>query len=110
TDLTENLNLGWPGGDIYFGAVALDQGDDLFSGFTASSTSTFPTAVAIGVPSGNFPSTTFGDFFDAGTQPYICNCVDSAGNPQSRWGDYSGIARDPNNPNDVWVAEEIGGI
>jgi hypothetical protein len=110
TNLTENLNLGWPGGDIYFGAVGLDQGDDLFAGFTASSSSAFPTAVAIGVPGGNFPSTTFGAFYDAGTQPYICNCIDSNGNPTIRWGDYSGIARDPNNTNDVWTNEEIGGI
>ena len=109
-NLTENLDLGWLGGDIYFGAVAVDQGDDLFSGFTASSTSTYPTAVAIGVPGGNFPATTFGDFYDAGTQPYICNCVDSNGTHRLRWGDYSGIARDPTNPNDVWTAEEIGGI
>ncbi|MFF3861276.1 OmpL47-type beta-barrel domain-containing protein [Streptomyces sp. NPDC002209] len=101
--LATNLNLGLVGGDIYYGSLALNDEDDLFSGFTASSTTMFPTAVAIGVPGGNFPATTFGDFYAAGTEAYACRC-----NGDSRWGDYSGTARDPSNPKDVWTVQQIG--
>ncbi|MFD9413058.1 OmpL47-type beta-barrel domain-containing protein [Streptomyces sp. NPDC059989] len=103
--LATNLDLGMVGGDIYFGSLTLNDEDDLFSGFTASSSTMFPTGVAIGVPSGNFPANTFGDFYAAGTQAYTCNC----GTP-TRWGDYSGTARDPANPKDVWTIQQIGGL
>ncbi|WP_280918191.1 IPT/TIG domain-containing protein [Streptomyces sp. SPB4] len=99
--LGTNFNLGLVGGHLYYGSVALNNEDDLFSGFTASSPSMFPTAVAIGVPGGNFPGTTVGDFYAAGTQAY------SAG---FRWGDYTGIARDPSHPKDVWTVQQIGGL
>jgi hypothetical protein len=99
--LGTNFNLGLVGGHIYYGSVALNDEDDLFSGFTASSPSLFPTAVAIGVPGGNFPGTTVGDFYAAGTQAY------SAG---FRWGDYTGIARDPSSPKDVWTVQQYGGV
>ncbi|MFF4098639.1 IPT/TIG domain-containing protein [Streptomyces sp. NPDC001903] len=103
--LTTNIDLGLVGGDIYYGSLTLNDEDDLFAGFNASSTSMFPTAVAIGVPGGNFPATTFGDFYAAGTQAYACNC----GTPP-RWGDYSGTARDPSNPKDVWTVQQIGAL
>ncbi|MFD7837191.1 IPT/TIG domain-containing protein [Streptomyces sp. NPDC059761] len=101
--LATNLDLGLVGGDIYYGSLTLNDEDDLFSGFTASSSTMFATAVAIGVPGGNFPATTFGDFYAAGTQAYACRC-----NGDSRWGDYSGTARDPSNPKDVWTVQQIG--
>ncbi|MFJ9598226.1 OmpL47-type beta-barrel domain-containing protein [Streptomyces virginiae] len=103
--LATNLNLGLVGGDIYYGSVALNDEDDLFSGFTASSPGRFPTGVAIAVPGGNFPARTFGDFYAAGTQAFSCNC-----GTDLRWGDYSGIARDPSNPKDVWTVQQIGAI
>ncbi|WP_405526323.1 IPT/TIG domain-containing protein [Streptomyces avidinii] len=103
--LATNLDLGLVGGDLYYGSVALNDEDDLFAGFSASSTTMFVTAVAIGVPGGNFPATTFGDFYDAGTQAYTCT---SCSRP--RWGDYSGTARDPSNPKDVWTVQQIGAI
>ncbi|MGW5849931.1 OmpL47-type beta-barrel domain-containing protein [Streptomyces sp. NPDC055254] len=103
--LATNLDLGMVGGDIYYGSLTLNDEDDLFSGFTASSSTMFPTGVAIGVPSGNFPANTFGDFYAAGTQAYTCNCGTS-----TRWGDYSGTARDPANPKDVWTIQQIGGL
>ncbi|MBW5482195.1 OmpL47-type beta-barrel domain-containing protein [Streptomyces bambusae] len=101
--LTTNLDLGMVGGDIYYGSLALNDEDDLFSGFTASSSTMFPTAVAIAVPGGNFPARTFGDFYAAGTQAYACSCAGG-----QRWGDYSGTARDPSNPKDVWTVQQIG--
>ncbi|MFE5523737.1 OmpL47-type beta-barrel domain-containing protein [Streptomyces virginiae] len=104
--LATNLDLGMVGGDIYYGSLTLNDENDLFSGFTASSSTRFPTAVAIAVPGGNFPATTFGDFYAAGTQAYACRCVP---NPV-RWGDYSGTARDPSNPKDVWTVQQIGAI
>ncbi|MFH8625817.1 OmpL47-type beta-barrel domain-containing protein [Streptomyces vietnamensis] len=103
--LVTNFNLGLVGGHIYFGSVAMNDEDDLFSGFTASSSSMFPTAVAIGVPGGNFPGTTVGDFYAGGTQAYVCGC-----GGDRRWGDYSGTARDPSNPKDVWTVQQIGGL
>ncbi|MFD7258893.1 OmpL47-type beta-barrel domain-containing protein [Streptomyces sp. NPDC059874] len=99
--LTTNHNLGLVGGDIYYGSLVMNDEDDLFSGFTASSSSIFPTAVAIGVPGGNFPAVLTGDFYAAGTQVYTAG---------ARWGDYSGTARDPGNPKDVWTSQQIGGL
>jgi len=110
--LATNFNLGLVGGDIYFGSVALNDEDDLFSGFTASSSSMYATGVAIGVPGGNFQPVTPGDFFYAGTQAYVCGCG-TVGNPpvpKERWGDYSGTARDPSNPKDVWTVQQAGGF
>ncbi|MCX5129942.1 IPT/TIG domain-containing protein [Streptomyces sp. NBC_00193] len=104
--LVTNFNLGLVGGHIYYGSVAMNDEDDLFSGFTASSSTMFPTAVAIGVPGGDFPGTTVGDFYAAGTQAFVCGC--GTGDP--RWGDYSGTARDPSNPKDVWTVQQIGGL
>jgi len=99
--LGTNFNLGMNGGDIYFGSVGLNQGDDLFSSFTASSTAIFPTAVAIGVPGGNFPAVLTGDFYYAGVQaPVVGN----------RWGDYFNVARDPVNPTDVWTVAQAAGF
>jgi hypothetical protein len=110
-DLTSNDNLSLLGGDLYFGSVALNDQDDLFSGFTASSSTMFATAVAIGVPGGHFPSPTFGDFYAAGDQAYACACGNNPdGTPKSRWGDYSGTARDPAHPKDVWTVQQIGGL
>ncbi|MEU5066104.1 hypothetical protein AB0G95_18970 [Streptomyces virginiae] len=103
--LATNLDLGMVGGDIYYGSLALNDEDDLFSGFTASSSTMFPTAVAIAVPGGNFPARTFGDFYAAGTEAYACRCLD-----RPRWGDYSGTARDPSNPKDVWTVQQIGAV
>jgi hypothetical protein len=109
--LASNDNLSLKGGDLYFGSVALNDQDDLFSGFTASSSTMFATAVAIGVPGGNFPSPTFGDFYAAGTQAYVCGCGNNSdGTLTSRWGDYSGTARDPAHPKDVWTVQQIGGL
>jgi len=98
--LTTNFDLGFKGGDIYFAAVSLDSDGDLFAGFTASSTSLDPTAVAIGEPGGNFPAVTIGAFYASGTTAY------SGG----RWGDYTAAALDPSNPTDVWVAQQLGGL
>jgi IPT/TIG domain-containing protein len=114
--LATNENLGMDGGDIYFGSVTLDGQNDLFSGLTASSSSIFATAVAFGLPGGNFPATTLGDFYYAGTQAYVCGCgtLPSPPNPPGtlaeRWGDYFGIAPDPGNTNDVWTVVQAGGF
>jgi hypothetical protein len=40
---TDNVQLGYVGGDIYYGAVMLDPGMDLYGGFTASSSSLWPS-------------------------------------------------------------------
>jgi IPT/TIG domain-containing protein/Big-like domain-containing protein len=111
-NLSTNVNLGMVGGDIYFGSVMLDDQDDLFSALTASSTSIYATAVAFGLPGGNFPATTLGDFYYAGTQAYVCGCGSSGTPPvlNSRWGDYWGIARDPSNTRDVWTVVQAGGF
>jgi len=99
--LGTNFNLGMNGGDIYYGSVGLDAGDDLFSSFTASSSTLFPTAVAIGVPGGVFPPVLVGDFYYSGVQAAVVG---------GRWGDYFNVARDPVNPTDVWTVAQAGGF
>jgi len=110
--LGTNFSLGFTGGDLYFAGVTLDSGDNLFAGFTASSSTLFATTVAIGVPGGNFQPVTVGDFYRTGTQAFVCGCgfVDNTTTPQERWGDYSGAARDPADTSDAWVSDQFGGI
>lgn len=91
------------GVDVYYPAVTMDGGGNAFFGFTFSSTALNPSAGVLGIPNGNF----FGQtaiVYQEGTAVY--SVKDTTGAFTNRWGDYSGAAPDPTDPNVVWMAQE----
>jgi choice-of-anchor A domain-containing protein len=91
------------GVDLYYPAVILNSRGDVFFGFTVSSTALNPTAAVFGVLNSDFNSLQSIIAYAVGTQVY--NVTNSSGF-LDRWGDYSGAAIDPVDPNVVWLAQE----
>jgi hypothetical protein len=102
--LLQDANLGQNGAHLTYPSVMVDTFGNLFIGHSVSSTSQNPTAGMSFAPVGTFPSTFAG--MDYATGAGVYSNIDSNG--LNRWGDYSGSARDPVNPKDVWFAEEYG--
>lgn len=102
--LVQDVNLGQNGANLLYPAVMVDTFGNFFVGHSVSSSSQNPTAGMSFAPVGPFPSTFAG--IDYATGAGVYSNIDSNG--LNRWGDYSGAARDPVNPKDVWFAEEYG--
>jgi hypothetical protein len=94
--VTLDSDLAYSGADLYFPAAAPDAGGNVFVSATYSSTTTDPAAIGLALASG--ASSFSAVIFQAGSG------VNTDVN--GRWGDYSGIAVDPSNPTDVWLAAE----
>jgi len=86
--------LGYNGGDVYYPAAAPDPNGGVFMAATFSSTSIYSRAVSLSLAPG--ASSFSGVTFQAG----------SGANTDGRWGDYSGVAVDPSNAADIWMAGE----
>jgi len=107
TALVSNDNLFDP-------AVVVDGNGVPFYSFTRSSSQTAPSS-SVNIIDWNgsgssLPKTVISS--GAGQGAYNCGAVGcqlfpGSNPPIERWGDYSGIAVDPTNPNDVWVATEF---
>jgi choice-of-anchor A domain-containing protein len=112
TGVAQNVQLQSSGQDLYFGAVTLNGNDDLFFGLTFSSSTQDPEAVVLGVPGGSFGAVTGGIAYQSGSQVFTCGCGTNGKPPvpNSRWGDYAGAAREPNDPTAAWVVQQYGGI
>jgi hypothetical protein len=102
--LLQDVNFGQNGAHLTYPAVMVDTFGNFFVGHSVSSTSQNPTAGMSFAPVGTLPSTLAGIDYATGAGTY--SNIDSNG--LNRWGDYSGAARDPVNPKDVWFAEEYG--
>jgi IPT/TIG domain-containing protein len=90
-------DIGLAGSYLYYPAVTLDAFDNAVIAYSQSSTTMYPSAVAVDF------LTSFGALgtavpIVAGAAPYP--------NPGVRWGDYSSAVPDPQNPADIWVAGE----
>jgi hypothetical protein len=94
-------DLGLTSQDLYYPAVTLDSSGDPYMVATVSSASIYPSVIVYGrsATSGGF----VGRYLWHGSGDYSCSFCGPGGN---RWGDYSGAAIDPSNPDDVWVAGE----
>jgi hypothetical protein len=108
--LSGEIDLGTNGADLYYPAVAVDVFDNVYIGYSTSSSTQFASAAVSFAPAGPFPAQfpTLG--FASGQGVYNntqTGCTDLSGNC-NRWGDYSGAAIDPANPTDVWVGAEYG--
>ena len=103
--VTFSQDLTSPGGDLYYPAVTMDQSGNMAAVYSVSSTSTYPSVRVIGATlSGSSYTLLSGQTVNSGTNIYSYgSCLTS---PPCRWGDYSGAAVDPTNPNDVWVTGE----
>jgi IPT/TIG domain len=97
-------NVGIDGADLFYPAVSLDQSGNMITVFDESSTNLFPSIEDASVTSA---STTLSTFQTLHTSITFYNGADlfsgACDSNGCRWGDYSGAAMDPSNPNDVWV-------
>ena len=106
--ITQINNVGVPGKYLYYPAVSLDSAGDLFTVFDESSSAMFPTILSATIPAGGSSLSAF-QLVHASTTFYTppsgaCQIIDTTN--ACRWGDYSGAAQDPSNPQDVWVVSE----
>jgi len=101
--LSEGSTLGAPGADVYYPAIMLNSNDGVFIGFSFSNKDFSPGAGVFASPNGDLVFHGTGATFQSGTAVY--NVKNSSGFI-NRWGDYSGAAIDPSDPNVVWMAQE----
>jgi len=110
--LTQDVDAGEVGGYIMYPSVVLDQSANLYTGFSTSSSSQYPTASEGYFAGGSFifpPGYNPAIDYQTGVGSYDCTfCTAANGDARNRWGDYSGAAQDPNNSQDVWLSEEFG--
>lgn len=100
--VSNSFDLASNGGYLMYPAATMDPLGDLFLGFSASSSTIFPTIGVVSIPVASQASDTpdLTDIFGTGTVAYS----DSAG--FFRWGDYSAAVPDPAQPGAVWLAGE----
>jgi len=94
--VTQDFDAGSNGFDLYYPAVTLDGSGDLFTAYSESSPSMYPSA--LGVDSLASSPTTFENAIVIASGQTSYN--------GKRWGDYSGAAQDPLHPADVWLTAE----
>ena len=94
-------DLSYNGGALYFPAVVPDGSGNVFIAATFSSSTTDPQAIGIALTAG---ATSFsGVAFQPGSGTYS---YPGCASTECQWGDYSGAALGPSNPQDVWLAGE----
>ena len=103
TELTPSIvhdfDVGSNGIDLYFPAVMVDPGGDLFVAYTKSSPGIYPTAAAA-ISGAASPASFMTELIlAAGQTSYLFA-------PNNRWGDYSAAAPDPTDPSRIWVTAE----
>jgi hypothetical protein len=99
-------NVGIAGASLFYPAVGVDANGDMFAVFDESSSTMFPTILDATVTDIGYPPVlssfqtlhTSSTYYDG--DDLFANACDGEG---CRWGDYSGVAQDPLNTNDVWV-------
>jgi hypothetical protein len=97
--VAQDIDVGQTGVDLYYPAVTLSSSGDLFVAYSASSSTLFPSAVAIDSLAAS--PTTFESpiTLASGLNSYRLGT-------SNRWGDYSAAAPDPSNPADIWLTAE----
>ena len=96
--VTSDGDVGDAGTDLFYPAVTLNDVGDLFVVYSLSSPSLFPSVAAVyRIASTSTLGSAVG--FIQGLGKYSVGTM-------NRWGDYSGAARDPSNPADVWLTGE----
>jgi hypothetical protein len=98
--LTGENDIGWPSDDAYYGALRPDSHGNAIIVFDYSGPHDWPS-VGVTAALGQISGEQGGAFTDAlilasGTSPTV-----------ERWGDYSGAALDPTNPDIVWTVGQV---
>jgi hypothetical protein len=110
SQVLENVDVAMGGTDLYDPSTTLDGFANAYVGFTASSSSLFPSAMTVGAL--NQPGLVLTAPIVVGAGSGVANncapgCQQSPDN--NLWGDYSAAAPDPSNLNHAWVAAEVAG-
>ena len=93
-----------PGTFTFFPAVSVNSLGDVLFGFSASAPTIYAGAYAAGRQAGDAPGTVQPSLtLKAGEDWYYR----SFGGSQNRWGDYSGVCVDPQEPDKFWVFNEF---
>ena len=96
------------GSYLFYPAVSVDAAGDVVTVFDESSSSIFPTIMDATILAGGSSLSAFQVIHASSTfySPAFGPCQTINSTLACRWGDYSGAAQDPTDPNDVWVVSE----
>jgi hypothetical protein len=97
--VAQDIDAGQNGVDLSYPAVTVNSSGDLFIGYSASSPTLYPSALAVDSLAASPVTFENPVTLASGLTSYM-------GGTTSRWGDYSAAAPDPSNPSDVWVTAE----
>ncbi len=110
-NLIENGTIADSSLSFYYPSIAVNGAGDVVIGFSGSSSSTYVGAYAV-TGTFNGTTTTLGSpqLVKAGSGPYFL----TNGGADNRWGDYSAVVIDPNDPDTFWSVQEwastVGGV
>src|ERR1700759_268708 len=94
------------GADVFYPAVTLDAGANVWIAFSSSSSTEFASSEIAELPHGSVAPPVSARIYRAGTGALNCK---SKRDPRNRFGDYSGAAVDPAlKRRGVWTATEFG--
>jgi hypothetical protein len=97
--VVQDFDTAQAGADLYYPAVTLNNSGDLFVGYSESSSTMYPSAMAADSLAASPAAFENPIVLAQGLASY-------AQAPANRWGDYSAAAPDPTNPAEVWVTAE----
>jgi len=112
----EDDSYGVSGTYVYYPSFGIDPNGDLMSTFTSSSSTSYPTVVAMGLPAGqtllSAPETLLtgsGPYADPSTTDGVCSIDNDpvTDTTACRYGDYGAGATDPEYPEDFWFVNEV---
>ncbi len=104
---TQINNVGVAGASLAFPAVGIDSSGNMIAVFNESSATMDPSIELAAVDSGSAALTSFTTIRSGDVYYGPCG---QFGTTPCAWGNYSGAAVDPSDPNDVWVvAEDVDG-
>ena len=112
----EDDNYGVSGTYVYYPSFGIDPDGDLMSSFTSSSSTSYPTVMAIGLAAGQTLLSTAetvvagsGPYADPSTTDGVCSVNNDpiTDTVACRYGDYGAGAMDPEYPEDFWFVNEV---
>jgi hypothetical protein len=115
SSVLHDLNFGIASSFVYYPSFGIDSSGDLLSTFTESSSTAYPSVMAVGIPVGQSQLSSpvpvvsgTGPFYDSSTTDGICSLPNGNGTSTAcRFGDFATGAMDPDHPADMWFANEV---
>jgi hypothetical protein len=101
-----DVDITMVGADVFYPAVTLDAGSNVWIAFSSSSSTQFASSETAELPRGSVAPPVSAKIYRTGTGSPNCG---SKRDPRNRFGDYSGAAADPAlKRRGVWTATEFG--